>query len=96
MTIITITGQIDGYTYLTAFNADMGVTADYIIYDYSTNEEFDICAELDTIDGFEPDYTLEVQNWSADGYSSIEGAKQAIEYHFDKMIKHYRKAWLGL
>lgn len=96
MAIITINEQINGYTYLTAFDADADISADYIIYDYSTSENVGISAELDTTNGFEPDYTLEVQSWSADGYSSIEEAKQAIEYHFDKMVKHYREAWLGL
>lgn len=96
MAIITINEQINGYTYLTAFDADMDITADYIIYDYSTAEETGISAELDTTKGFEPDYALEVRHWSADGYSSIEEAKQAIEYHFDRIVKHYREAWLGL
>lgn len=96
MAIITINEQINGYTYLTAFDADMNITANYIIYDYSTAEEIGISAELDTINGFDPDYALEVRNWSADGYSSIEEAKQAIEYHFNRMVKHYREAWLDL
>ena len=92
---ITINEQINGYTYLTAFDADMDITADYIIYDYSTAEDVGISADLDTTNGFEPDYTLEVQSWSSDGHISIEEAKRAIEYHFGKMVKHYREAWLG-
>lgn len=96
MAIITINEQINGYTYITALDADTNITADYIICDYSTAENIGISAELDTTNGFEPDYTLEVQSWSADGYASAEEAKQAIEYHFDKMVKHYREAWLDL
>ena len=96
MTAITITEQINGYTYLTAFDADMGISADYIITDCSTADDVDISAELNIVNDFEPDYALEVQNWAADGYLSVEKAKQAIEYHFEKMVKHYRESWLDL
>lgn len=96
MMTFTITEQIKGYTYITACDADTGVSADYIISDCSTTEDWDISAELDTISGFEPDYILQIWGWSADGYLSIAKAQEGIEYHFKQMVKHYREGWLGL
>lgn len=86
----------DNSTYIIATDANLSIEVTYIVTDYSTEAVYDIVAEMDTAEGFEPDYSLQILPWSADAFRSVEQAIKAVEFHFCRLLKDYKEGWLNL
>ena len=97
MQTITINNQVDGYTYITIADDTMGVSADYIITEYS-DDGITYAVECDGTDRFEPDYIIMCHNdiYSADGFITLDKAVDDAKYHFYRLVKNYREGWLNV
>lgn len=73
------------YIYADIVDARTGLSAELIIYDFSTDTDSTIWAEVDQYIGLQPDEEPFCR-WSADGFLSVEQALRAAEKDLANLI----------
>ena len=90
--------KVDAFTYKVKAEDDtIGVSAIYTVTTYGTEDGVVFGVYCVETDNFDNNFLVVTYSHfcNKEAYTLAE-ALQKAQFHFDKMVKHYREAWLGL